>query len=431
MPLKPKISFSFKGDQYFEPIAKWFTQLMEHHFQIQIIWQDENSTLLIGTHNDCHLKFSVTFQNLIKNKIFNHDKWFINTPELVDELGQTDYLGTVFFMVNSLQEFDSKALDQYQRFDFFQSYQHKFNCVEEDLVSVYLEKIRDKYLKAWIPHLPLTRSNVFLSHDMDRIASAKRTEIGNALKNFQPINTIERTFKALQNKLGWNDTKYFMDLHEKHGFTSTFFWLVAKGTGEDRIQNADYSFNEFISKKVLSSIEERGFTNGLHKAALDDSSFNIELNKIPHSYPANRNHYLRMQLPEFYNKLSRSNIKFDSTLGFSDAAGFRNSYGKAFIPFNLKENKAHNFVEYPLQLMDVTLCIKQFGSPENAWPFIESFLEKHQFNTDLSILFHNNYLTNGVYKSWHILYKRILQKLDNLSIRSISPKDVVDRFSEL
>jgi hypothetical protein len=41
-------------------------------------------------------------------------------------------------------------------------------------------------------------------------------------------------------------------------------------------------------------------------------------------------------------------------LGFAEHYGFRNSYGKAFQPFDISSNKPFDFVEAPLNFMDTT-----------------------------------------------------------------------------
>ena len=430
MPSGNQITYAYNGEKEFEEIGHFLISLLGAHFDITLLLVSSNPNITIGTNTNCTLVLHENFKRLIKSKQFDHEYWFKNSPILYQE-EKPDFLGTIFYMINSLQEYGSRKLDQYNRFEYSASYQEKYKCVTEDLVSKYLEELRSLFLNAYIPPIHNRKSTVFLSHDMDRIRSAPRTEIGNALKKFQGGKLLSRTLKALSNQLGWNDTDYFMNLHEQFGFTSTFFWLVQNGQGDDNIANADYNFIKDISSQQLEQITSRGFHNGLHKASLDSSTFNQELKQIKYRTTANRNHFLRMQIPDFYEKLSESEITFDSSLCFSDHAGFRNNYGKAFIPFDLESNTPYNFVEYPLQLMDVTLCLKMFGSPEKAWPFIESFLEQHQYNCDLSVLWHNNYITNGVYQSWHLLYKRILKKLNDLEIQSSSPQDILNRFPHL
>jgi len=423
MPSNPKITYAYKGDPKWKPLAKHFIDFLGKHFDLSIKQVESSPDFTIGTADKVDLAITPTFRNLIEAKTFSHDHWFKKAPLLIHE-NFPDYLGTIMYMVNSVQEYFARDLDRYGRFKYESSYQFKFNCVSEDLVSEYFEKIRITLLSPWVPKKRQVKSKVFLSHDIDKVKAATRTEMLHAFrsKNLSKIKSTAQ--KALQNSLGWNDFEGLARFHQRRGYSTTFFWLTEFGDGEDGIYNADYKFSNDISKSTLEQIEAHKCFNALHKSS-SPNSLETDFQRLSHHIPANRNHYLKIQLPQFYRELEASPIQFDSSLGLSQAMGFRNSYSKAFVPFDFDKQRPFHFVEYPLQIMDVSLCIHMYNSPNEAWPSIEQFLEKHQYNAELSILFHNQYLTKGVYADWLKLYHLIMDKLQELGIESTDPLKVI------
>lgn len=421
-----EIYYSIRSEPEFTAIYDYIIRLLGTHYGFKPLENDLNPHIIVGSKSDNSITISRKFKDLYLKKELRHSSWFIDEP-LLYNINTPDYLGTAFYMINSLQEYQCNQHDRYGRFPYQASYQAKFNCVEEDLVSKYLDKaVKGTYLEKFIGQE--RPSTVFLSHDIDRITSWKRQEAKHILTN----KSIKSATGLLKNWFSspWFNIESIMNLHDKHSMKSTFFWLVEKGEGEDGVQNADYNFSSILKSGILKKIEQTGFENGIHKSA-SEKSFNDELKKISVDVTANRNHYLKMKLPEFYTELELSGLKFDSSLAFSEEAGFRNSYSRAFIPFDINNNRPFSFIEYPLQLMDVTLCNSMFNKPKEAESFITDFLEKHKKNADIAILWHNNYLTHGRYKDWLKLYTQILIKLNELKYHSVTPSKFLERFPDL
>jgi hypothetical protein len=53
-----------------------------------------------------------------------------------------------------------------------------------------------------------------------------------------------------------------------------------------------------------------------------------------------------------FGEIERAGLACDSTLGFSEAVGFRNGASFAFPPYDFALEKPHGFLEIPLVLMD-------------------------------------------------------------------------------
>lgn len=424
-----RLTYSIQAPTEFEAICQYLIDLLAFHFNINLERVEiAEADVSIGNTPNCTWQLSKAFFALLEQREFHHKKWFESEPLLYHE-GAPDYLGTCFYMVNSLQEYDTSQRDRFGRFPFTESYQYRFSCTDEDLVSDYLAQavagtpIDQKKSEGRHP------SSIFLSHDIDRVNSWVWEEVKGVVKRKKPFAVTYILKHLLSGRSPWKNFPQIAALHKAEGFTSSFFWLCESGAGEDGIDNADYQIEKLLKEPALQAFFMDDVEHGLHKAATS-KTFTEEAQKLQTPVKANRNHYLRISLPGHYEALDEAGFLFDSSLGFSEKSGFRNSYGRAFKPFNLKTNKKFGFVEYPLSLMDVTLCNVQFSHLPQAEKYVATFLERYSTHRDIAVLWHNNYFTEGSYVDWFSFYKKILQKAKQLSLTPVTPSQVIERFKD-
>ena len=148
----------------------------------------------------------------------------------------------------------------------------------------------------------------------------------------------------------------------------------------------------------------------MHKSAGNDN-FKNEINRSGGDTAFNRNHYLITELPSTFQDIESAGIRVDSTMGFPESIGFRNSYGFPIRPFNLKDSRPYTFVEVPLTIMDTTLKFYQKNNSRQAEIIILDFLNKNKENAVITILWHNNYFFDYADKGWLTCYKNILRYL--------------------
>ena len=149
----------------------------------------------------------------------------------------------------------------------------------------------------------------------------------------------------------WKNIDKIIKINDIYDIKSTFFWLVNRGKSKNGIENADYNISDV--EDLIKLVNESNNVNGLHKSSFE-MSIDEELKKGKFENKYNRYHYLKFFPHKHYKEISNSSLNFDSSLGFAEQCGFRNSYGKSFQPFDIKNEKPYNFIETPLQLMDRT-----------------------------------------------------------------------------
>ena len=383
----------------------------------QIIWDDQN---------DSSENISLKFYNILSNNKngLNHESLFSSSLGIQDEKENKDLVATIFYMINCLQEIapNVNELDQFGRFKYTSSYQSKFENIQNNIV----EQLIDAFCKKHEINGKKNQSTFFISHDIDTIYGSFLQDGFWALKKMNIGVILSLIAFELCRKPHWRNIDRIIKINNEYDIRSTFFWLVNKGKGVQNIKNADYRLKK--EKELLKLVEQSNNTNGLHKSC---SAMNIddELKKGELKTTYNRYHFLKFLPHRDWAKISDSILNFDCSLGFAEKYGFRNSYGKAFQPFNIDQNKPYDFIEAPLNFMDGTFH-KYMKIPTNEiGNKIIGFYEMNSENCDFSLLWHNNYFTNYKYNSFIDEYKKILSFIYESKIECVSPKDLIEKNS--
>jgi hypothetical protein len=333
----------------------------------------------------------------------------------------SDYLAAIFYLVNCLQEYDIKDLDQYGRFPFKDSVQHKEGGLHYNAVQHLIDE-----LFRWHPKLSLlktnkTKSGFFLTHDIDTVYGAKNQNGAYALKTKQYHKIPSLLWKHYLGRPDWLNIDKIMAIEEQFGFKSTFYWLV----NQDK-QNADYDINAPIIQKQLASIKEKGFEIGLHKS-LQKTSFREELDVLKYPAEGQRYHFLKFNLPQAWQELEDSGLKLDTSLGFSEDFGFRNSYGLPFMPYNLKEDRVYNIIEVPMNVMDSNFFY-QGKTVAQAERELIDWLDKNKENAVLTFNFHNNFFDDMTYAGYDKLYITLLQYFKEEGLMCMTQKSLIEKY---
>ena len=419
--------FIKNNEIYTNPLRFVVSTLLNNNL-IKINWlPDRQNADIIFDHTDINsIPINVNFfSDLIERKIYDFKNYFFDKPLIYFPNSVTpDYLGTIFYMINSFQEYfndDSGIFDAYGRFRFEKSYQMKFNCIEENLVQKYFEEFCNLY----VPQVDLSKTSrktrIFISHDIDTINSSLIEDGLWALKK----GRIDIMIKILWNEIllnpHWRNIDKIIKINSEYEIKSTFYWLMTKKISENKIKNSDYSI------KQIRSFLDLPANHGIHKSCFN-SSFHEELLHLPQGTNHNRYHYLKLILPASYNELETAGIKMDTSLGFAERYGFRNNYGLPFKPYCLTSNKSFNLVEVPLNIMDGTLKRYMKIPLKNTAKKIIDFIEKNNCNAIISLVWHNTYFTNYKYNGYLQEYKKLLSYLIEKKFSFISPYEIINEY---
>jgi hypothetical protein len=124
-----------------------------------------------------------------------------------------------------------------------------------------------------------------------------------------------------------------------------------------------------------------------------------------------RQHFLKLRFPQTYQRLLKSDISEDYTMGFASLAGFRAGISTPFHFFDLSHNQSKKLLIQPFQVMDVTLKNYLKMEPDEAWQLIEKLMiEVKKVNGTFISLWHNESLKDsGQWLGWRKVFEQILE----------------------
>lgn len=421
------IKVYIESNQPFTEAVKYTWHLFSHNKHVTYQWVSEKETadIVIGRETTADIAIADDVHRLFAKGIFDQQEIFRTEPVIRHANGAPDLLSTCFYMINSLQEYGAGGKDEIGRFQFKNSYQFRFGTILQNTVQHYFNELA-KHPKLKVPDTPKNTSSVFISHDIDNVSNAWIEDGFAALKAGQVHHIFRLLFHAAIQKPDWLNMDKIMAIHDEYSLNSTFFWLVNKGKVNKRMVNADYDVRSGKIKAIIKKVKDSGFENGIHKSISPDS-FKTEFGKLEFTPIANRYHYLKFTLPAAYEELENSGIKLDSSLGFAEHYGFRNSWGQAFQPYNATRQKAFQVVEIPLHVMDRTFNNYMKTPVDKVSDLVISFFEQNRYNCTLSLLWHNNFFNSLKYKGYTEEYKKIIAYLYENNFKSLRQQEIIDK----
>ena len=347
-------------------------------------------------------------------------KWIINL----------DIIASAFFLLSGWQEFFSEGKDQYGRFRYEDSCQCFLGITSIPVVNYYFDILKTAiekcqgmpiFSRSWGNH-PFA---VCLTHDIDTCESAWLQGSFHALKRKDIITPFKLIFKKLAGHDSWFNFEEILKIESGYNARSTFFFLP-RHEPRSGIKNADYRVTNRKFSAVFAGIRKRGSEVGVHGSVgsnLDSRLLNEDIRRVGEGIQGNRFHFLLYDAKSTPAVLEHSGLRFDSSLGFAEAYGFRNSFCMPFKPYDINNDRAFDYYEIPLVLMDGTLQKYMKQSASDCLPGVEELLKEiRKFGGCFTLLWHNTHFSEFKYPGWRKVYIDILDmcKKENALFESCS-----------
>jgi peptidoglycan/xylan/chitin deacetylase (PgdA/CDA1 family) len=234
----------------------------------------------------------------------------------------------------------------------------------------------------------------FISHDVDNLYSAWKAPAKAALhaRLFSRFGSL--LLRHLTQPDAWNNLELVAAATEQYGAKSTFFILPTKGKAANGTPNADYGLGTRLWKQLVR-LQAAGWEIGLHGSigtAINWNQLYVEAEQLPGDIFGCRFHYLSWEPRLTPTSVDAVKFHYDSTLGFAEHFGFRNSYCLPFQPFDFANSFEADCVEIPLNVMDATLHHPNYLqlAPDEMIPALAPvFAEIKRFGGVASVLWHN------------------------------------------
>ena len=100
-------------------------------------------------------------------------------------------------------------------------------------------------------------------------------------------------------------------------------------------------------------------------------------------------------------------------LGFADRNGFRCGTGFAYHLYDFENEKAYNFLETPLTVMDSALIREGQDNDQKINQILNDFINENRTNTKITFNFHNSRFFDSEVISIQLrtLYERLCEKI--------------------
>lgn len=329
-----------------------------------------------------------------------------------------DILSAGWYLMSGMQENTDKSRDKYGRFTHSQSLQKKLNITTVPVVNYYFDILKKAIEMS--QNVSIDSHRVFsgtVTHDIDEVLSGWKHRIRTSLENkdyaracFFGISQVFRPFSP------WKNLEHLAAYNSSKGVHSTFFFLP-RNNKQDSIKNADYPLAHPYITKQLESLKKSNHEIGVHGSYRTHdiaSELIADKQQISLKTVSNRFHFLQFDLSKTPQVLASSKFAIDSTLGFQEHIGFRNSICTPFYLYDFEQDIPFEWVEVPLNVMDCTLEFEEYMglSPERALIEIKNLTQEIiKFNGNICLNWHNTYFSEYEKEAWKNLYKELIDWL--------------------
>ena len=139
-----------------------------------------------------------------------------------------------------------------------------------------------------------------------------------------------------------------------------------------------------------------------------------------------RSHYLKLELPKSWINLAKVGIKYDTTLGYHDACGFRSGICHPYKPINPLTNKYIDILVFPLSVMDCTLDNYLGLNLNESFKLVKKVIDAVKSNKGVfNIVWHNSYFIDEQLE----LYEKILNYLSENNAWMTSGKNIYNHWT--
>ena len=314
-----------------------------------------------------------------------------------------DVISAAFYLLSGWQEFFSGERDRHGRFPYAASVQHQYGFVTVPVVNYYFDVLKTAVEQVTGQPLAPRRWGdtqapfaTFVTHDIDNLYSAWKQPATAALRAGNLLGFGRKAGQHFTHPDAWDNLAEVQQIVASYGAKSTVFFLPEHRPGTNGTPNADYQVEHAWPRLAAAIGNSEVALHGSIGRATHADHLRREQHRLRqcsgHEVQGNRFHYLSWEprlTPAILDSLA---FRYDSTLGFAEHFGFRNSYCGPFHPFDFSQNCPCRFLEIPLNVMDATLYHPNYLqlAPDEILPALQPMFEQvERFGGVCTVLWHN------------------------------------------
>lgn len=297
----------------------------------------------------------------------------------------------------------------------------------EPVVDQWLSVIKNAASALGWPQINIERQpTILLTHDVDYLPSRfnhglprflrslvrqaiTRQRIGAALLNAHAYA------RAFMHTIPYYDFEKITNREILKGVFSSFQFVSRSSHRFDPAYELDNPhFREAL--KILRAKDFEVCLHGSYKAGDEPDRLAEEKKDIEHIFgkeiTGHRQHYLHFHPQSFFSWIEKTGFRYDMSIGYNDTVGPRAGTYLPYRPYDIYEEKAFSFWEFPLVLMDTTLATSYLFQPTEA---LQKSKEEMQniikAKGCVSIIWHQEQLSGLLDPGYDEVYWKLLDEL--------------------
>lgn len=352
---------------------------------------------------------------------WNQTKAFFKAPASADF--PFDPFAASFYLVSRYEEYLPHIKDSHQRFIAEQSIAYQEAFLDKPVVDYYALALyaflKSKYADLpehkrtykYVPTIDIDNAYAIRNKGFERIIAGLFQNLINA--DFPAFK--ERLLVTLHLKKDPYDTyEYQLKLIKEYGLKVIYFILLG--------DYAQYDKNVAATNKNLQSLIKflADYAEiGIHPSYASNKQPNKLLKEISRlsvilhrEIKKSRQHYLKLSLPETYQRLIEADITDDYTMGYPSQLGYRASTCTPFFFYDLDLETETSLKVHPFAVMDGTLKDYLNLPNDKIFKTVKPFIDEARKvkGTFVTIWHNETFAENQRWKGWRKIYEDITKE---------------------
>ncbi|WP_462248259.1 polysaccharide deacetylase family protein [Ekhidna sp.] len=369
-----------------------------------------------------------------ENLIFNHD-----------------LLKSAFYLLSGYHEhFENSERDHWGRVKYNSSIQSQLEIIRRPIVNEYFDLIFEgintlllkQGRKAMVKKKLFNSFGFLLSHDIDLIDKYGWPHLGFKIKELLGLSkstyskwrifkaTIESLFQFVnpwRSNPYWN-FEYLLKQEQLNNIGASYYFLDM-----DKIGGSKYTFDESRMLNLYQQLKEANHEIGIHgtnKSFKNKKNLVEEIRRLEAAsnikVEGGRQHRLWIDLSLTFKIHQEAGLCYDSSYGFAEHEGFRNSFCLPFKPYDFKEQRALEVWQFPLISMDTTLYgYRKLNSGQVVDSITTILKEVEKHNGIFTLLWHNSFFDETLNPGVTCTYEQILKLISNMKAESYTGSGLI------
>lgn len=352
----------------------------------------------------------------LKVDVSRDDKW--NTLLWTNNGAEVpfDVFAATFFLLSRYEEYDNPIRDEHGRFEAKHSLAFQHHFLQVPVIEVWTEQLKNIF-SALDPGLVFTNHTYtkLSTIDVDFAFKYKGVGIkrwfGKLVRSMLTLKLADATTQLLVSA-GLKRDPYdtFGFIHKTTASGLAYFMLMSNKGGYDKATG----FQQLTS--IIGQLNEHANFIGIHPSYRSNSEHELlseEINLLKQlsgkSVRYSRNHFLKLALPQTYQRLITAGIEYDYTMLYADAPGFRAGTCFPFSFYDLTKEQKTTLTIYSTCAMDVTFKDYIRASPNEAIRILndmETIARKYQ-GLFITLWHNSSFAQQDGWEGWNRVYSGI------------------------